>query len=369
MKITLDELLRRTVSVDGSDLHVKADNHPICRVYSDLIPQNDMPVLDSKDTEELLMAAINEEQKARFAEDQELDFAYEVVGVSRFRGNLYRQRGAVQGAFRVIPYAIRTMQELNLPPVCKFFAERPRGIVLVTGPAGSGKSTTQAAFLNYINETDAVHIMTVEDPLEFVHTPKKALVNQRELGTDTTSFANALKYVLRQDPDVILIGEMRDLETIHLAITAAETGHLVFGTLHTPDAVQTIDRIIDVFPLHQQSQVRMQLSSNLVGVVSQQLCKRKDGKGRVAAYEVLVGTSAIRNIIREAKTFQLSSQIQTGTKQGMLSLDVSLANLHRQGLISRDEAMLHAKEAKELEALISLDEADAAKAAAAAGHR
>ncbi len=365
MKITLDEMLRRTVSVDGSDLHVKADNHPICRVYSDLMPQTDMPVLDSKDTEELLMASISEVQQARFAEDMELDFAYEVKGLSRFRGNIYRQRGAVQGAFRVIPYTIRTMQDLNLPPVCKFFAERPRGIVLVTGPAGSGKSTTQAAFLNYINETDAVHIMTVEDPLEFVHTPKKALVNQRELGTDTMSFANALKYVLRQDPDVILIGEMRDLETIHLAITAAETGHLVFGTLHTPDAVQTIDRIIDVFPLHQQSQVRMQLSSNLVGVVSQQLCKRKDGKGRVAAYEVLVGTSAIRNIIREAKTFQLSSQIQTGTKQGMLSLDLSLANLHRQGLISREEAMLHAKEAKELEALISIDTAEAAKAATA----
>ena len=363
MKISIDDLLRRTVEVDGSDLHIKADNHPIVRVYSDLVPQTDMPVLEAEDTEEILMAAISAEQKARFAEDLELDFAYEVKGIARFRCNIYRQRGAVQGAFRVIPYNIKNMQELNLPPVCKFFAERPRGIVLVTGPAGSGKSTTQAAFLNYINETDAVHIMTVEDPLEFVHKPKKALVNQRELGSDTLSFANALKYVLRQDPDVVLIGEMRDLETIHLAITAAETGHLVFGTLHTPDAVQTIDRIIDVFPLHQQSQVRMQLSSNLVGVISQQLCKRKDGKGRVAAYEVLVGTSAIKNIIREAKTFQLSSQIQTGTKQGMVSLDLSLANLFRAGLISKEEALLHAKEVKELEALMSIDAAEAAKAA------
>ncbi len=357
MSYTIDDLLKRTVQVDGSDLHIKVNHHPIVRIYGDLTPMTDFEKVTPEISEDLCFHAITDEQKEHFMRDQELDFAYEIKGVSRFRGNIYQQRGYIQGAFRVIPYTIRTMEELRLPPVCSFFTERPRGLVLVTGPAGSGKSTTQAAMLNHINETQATHIVTVEDPLEFVHKPKKALINQRELGTDTWSFANALKFVLRQDPDVILVGEMRDLETIHLAITAAETGHLVFGTLHTPDAVQTIDRIIDVFPLHQQQQVRMQMASNLVGVVSQGLCKRADGKGRVAAYEVLVGTAAVRNTIREAKTFQLSSLIQTGTKQGMMSFDLSLAQLVKANLVSLEEARHKAKDINELNALLGLDEA------------
>jgi twitching motility protein PilT len=231
------------------------------------------------------------------------------------------------------------MDELSLPAVCRYFSERPRGLVLVTGPAGSGKSTSQAAMIDYINSRSAQHIMTVEDPVEFLHDDKKSLINQRELGTDTLSFANALKFVLRQDPDVILIGEMRDLETIALAITAAETGHLVFGTLHTTDAVQTVDRIIDVFPIYQQQQVRMQMAVNLVGVISQTLVKRADGKGRVAAFETLVSIPSVRNLIREAKTHQIASMIQTGSRQGMITLDQSLANLVKNKLVTYEDAL------------------------------
>lgn len=353
MAITVDELLTKVVQRDGSDLHLKANQYPIVRVYGELYPMQEYGRLSSEQVRELCFSVISPAQRARF--EKELDFAYEVPGVSRFRGNIYQQRGHVQAAFRVIPYRIQTMEELNLPPVCRYFAERPRGLVLVTGPAGSGKSTTQAAMLHYINENFPVHIVTVEDPIEFIHEPKVALVNQRELDTDTHSFANALKFVLRQDPDVILVGEMRDLETIHLAITAAETGHLVFGTLHTPDAVQTVDRIVDVFPLHQQQQIRMQLSVNLVGVISQTLCKRADGKGRVAAFEVLVGTSAVRNLIREAKTFQLNSLIQTGTRQGMMTLDQSLASLVKRGIVTYEEAIAKAKDIREFNALLGID--------------
>ncbi|MCS6951055.1 MAG: type IV pilus twitching motility protein PilT, partial [bacterium] len=352
MAITVDELLTKVVQRDGSDLHLKAEQYPMVRIYGDLYPMQEYGRLSSEQVRELCFSIISPEQRARFEKELELDFAYEVPGLSRFRGNIYQQRGHVQAAFRVIPYRIQTMEELQLPPVCRYFAERPRGLVLVTGPAGSGKSTTQAAMLNYINENFPVHIVTVEDPIEFVHQPKVALVNQRELDTDTLSFANALKFVLRQDPDVILVGEMRDLETIHLAITAAETGHLVFGTLHTPDAVQTVDRIIDVFPLHQQQQIRMQLSVNLVGVISQTLCKRADGKGRVAAFEVLVGTFAVRNLIREAKTYQITSLIQTGTKQGMMTLDQSLASLVKRGVVTYEEALSKAKDIKEFHALL-----------------
>jgi twitching motility protein PilT len=253
---------------------------------------------------------------------------------------------------RVIPSKVQSMEEINLPPVCKYFCEMPRGLVLVTGPTGCGKSTSLASMINFINESRSEHIMTVEDPVEFVHECKKSLINQRELGTDTLSFANALKYVLRQDPDVILVGEMRDLETIHLAITAAETGHLVFATLHTPDAVQTIDRIVDVFPTYQQAQVRQQLANNLVGVVSQNLLKRMDGKGRVAAFETLVNTPAVRNLIRESKTFQITSIVQTGAKQGMMTLDQYLAALVKRGLVERKEAMSRANNLKEFNAMM-----------------
>jgi twitching motility protein PilT len=260
----------------------------------------------------------------------------------------------MQAAFRVIPYEIQTMETLQVPSACHDFVKKPRGLVLVTGPAGSGKSTTLASMLGHINRTQKVHIMTVEDPVEFVHDDKMALINQRELETDTISFANALKYVLRQDPDVILVGEMRDLETIHLAITAAETGHLVFGTLHTVDAVQTVDRIVDVFPIHQQQQIRMQLSVNLIGVVSQTLVRRKDGRGRVAAHEVLVASSAVRNLIRENKSYQINSLIQTGGRMKMITLDQSLVNLVEKGLISRDDARARAKDPNEFDRLLAL---------------
>lgn len=320
----------------------------------DLVHFDDVPHFTSEEFREELNDMIRPEMLLRFDQDWELDFAHEIKGVSRFRGNLYIQRQHVQAAFRVIPYHISTMEDLQLPPACYDFVERPRGLVLVTGPAGSGKSTTLAAMINRLNTTEKCHIMTVEDPVEFVHDDHVALMNQRELEQDTLTFANALKHVLRQDPDVILIGEMRDLETIHLAITAAETGHLVFATLHTVDAVQTVDRIIDVFPIHQQQQVRMQLSVNLVGVVSQTLVKRKDGRGRIAAYEVLNATPAVRNLIRENKSYQIGSIIQTGVKQKMVTLDQSLCNLVERGLITFPDAQQKAKDPGEFARLVQL---------------
>lgn len=341
--------------MNGSDLHFKADTgRAYIRVHGDLIQVADIPEFTPEDFKESVFQLLHRDQVMRFERDLELDFALEIPGLSRFRGNLYQQRNVVQAAFRVIPYEIQSMEDLQLPAACYDFIERPRGLVLVTGPAGSGKSTTQAAMIDRINRKYPVHIVTVEDPIEFVHDDHYALINQRELEVDTRSFANALKYVLRQDPDVILVGEMRDLETIHLAITAAETGHLVFGTLHTVDAVQTVDRIVDVFPMHQQQQIRMQLSVNLVGVISQTLVKRKDNRGRVAAFEVLVATPAVRNLIRENKTYQISSMIQTGARQKMQTLDQSLALLVERGLVSYDEAHSRAKDPGEYERLVQL---------------
>ena len=348
---TVDELLTTTVSMDGSDLHLKADSAPLVRVYGDLSPL-DMPPLTAEQVKDLAYSILAPHQIKRFEVEWELDAAYQIDGLARFRVNLFIQRGDVGIFFRVIPLRIQTMEELMLPPVCKYFSERPRGLVLVTGPAGSGKSTTQAAMIDHINNNFTLHIVTVEDPVEFVHQDKKALINQRQLDVDTLSFANALKFVLRQDPDVILVGEMRDLETIALAITAAETGHLVFGTLHTTDAVQTVDRVIDVFPMYQQQQVRMQLAVNLVGIISQTLVKRADGKGRVAAFETLVAIPSIRNLIREAKTFQISSMIQTGLKQGMMTLDQYLATLVKKGVVTFQEAEAKAANVIEFRALL-----------------
>ncbi len=350
--MTIDELLTTVVNSDSSDLHLKADSYPLMRKYGDLLQMDQYPKITADQVRELAYSVLNEKQIERFEEEYELDFAYEIPGVARFRGNMFIQRGLPGCIFRVIPLRIKTIEEVGLPPVCRYFAERPRGLVLVTGPAGSGKSTSQAAMIDYINSKLPVHIMTVEDPIEFVHEDKMAIVNQRELDVDTLSFSNALKYVLRQDPDVILVGEMRDLETISLAITAAETGHLVFGTLHTTDAVQTVDRVIDVFPMYQQQQVRMQLSVNLVGVLSQTLVKRADGKGRVAAFETLVAVPAIRNLIRENKTFQIGSMIQTGTKQGMMTLDQYLAGLVKKGIVRYEDALEKAKNVIEFNALL-----------------
>lgn len=353
----IDVFLKQCVEMQGSDLHFKADTgKAYVRVHGELVPL-DVPTFTADELKAELYKILRPVQEKRFEDGLELDFAYEVAGLSRFRGNLYQQRNVVQAAFRVIPYQLSTMEDLQLPGACYDFINKPRGLVLVTGPAGSGKSTSLAAMIDKINSEQSQHIVTVEDPIEFVHEDKKSLINQRELEVDTNSFSNALKYVLRQDPDVILVGEMRDLETIHLAITAAETGHLVFATLHTVDAVQTVDRIIDVFPQHQQQQVRMQLSVNLVGVVSQTLVRRKDGRGRVAAFEVLVANGAVRNLIREAKSYQINSLIQTGARSKMQSLDQSLGNLVERGLIEMDEAKTRAKDPFEFERMMALDRA------------
>jgi twitching motility protein PilT len=349
----INDLLKRCVDMHGSDLHFKCDTGKVyVRVHGDLVHLEDEPFFSDAEFREQLSTILRPDQMERFDRELELDFAYEMKGISRFRGNAYQQRNHMQAAFRVIPYYINSMEDLQLPQACYDFIQRPRGLVLVTGPAGSGKSTSLAAMVARINETQKCHIMTVEDPIEFVHDNQVALINQRELEVDTKSFANALKYVLRQDPDVILVGEMRDLETIHLAITAAETGHLVFATLHTVDAVQTVDRIVDVFPMHQQQQVRMQLSVNLVGVISQTLVKRKDGRGRAAAFEVLVATGAVRNLVRENKTYQISSLIQTGGKQKMQTLDQSLTKLVEMGIVTTEDARSRAKDAGEFDRLM-----------------
>lgn len=351
----IETLLRRCVEMNGSDLHIKTDTGRVyVRVFGELYALEDVPRFGDAEFRAAILELLRPDQVAKFEKDLELDFALEVPGLSRFRGNLFQQREHAQAVFRVIPFEISSMEELQLPQACYDFIERPRGLVLVTGPAGSGKSTTLAAMVDRINRTQPLHIVTVEDPIEFVHDDHVALMNQRELDVDTLSFANALKYVLRQDPDVILVGEMRDLETIHLAITAAETGHLVFATLHTVDALQTVDRIVDVFPQHQQQQIRMQLSVNLLGVVSQTLLRRKDGRGRIAAFEVLNATSAVRNLIRENKSYQIGSIIQTGAKQKMQTLDQSMARLVERGLVDLEEARAKAKDQAEFMRIISV---------------
>ncbi len=363
----IERLLRKTVEMDGSDLHFKTDTGRIyVRVYGELVQLEDEAPFLSDEFQAALFQMFSEEQRQRYYKEHDLDFATEIPGVARFRGNCYQQRNCTQAAFRVIPYVVKSMEELGLPPAVYDFIGKPRGLVLVTGPAGSGKSTSLASMIDRINSHEPVHIVTVEDPIEFVHEDKKALIHQRELYEDTLTFYNALKYVLRQDPDVILVGEMRDLETIHQAITSAETGHLVFATLHTVDAVQTVDRIIDVFPTHQQQQIRMQLSVNLVGVLSQTLVKRKDGKGRVAAYESLVATNAIRNLIRENKSYQINSMIQTGMKQKMQTLDQSMAELVRKDIVAYEDAFHRAKDPGEFKRLIELSQEGGDHAPAAA---
>ncbi len=342
----IDNLLRELVSLDASDLHIKANNPPLMRIRGDLKRTNH-PALGDKETQELLLSILNEERKAKLDDFKELDLSYYVEGVARFRVNMFWQRGHIGAVFRVIPFNIRTIDDLLMPKVCKEIALLPRGLVLVTGPTGSGKSTSLAAMINHINVNRKSHIMTVEDPIEYVHEDKVSIINQRELGTDTHSFADALKHVMRQNPDVILVGEMRDLETIQLAITAAETGHLVFSTLHTVDAAQTIDRIVDVFPPQQQAQIRTQLSVTLQSVISQTLLPTKDNSGRVAAFEVMVATPAIRTLVREGKTHQLYLDIQTGAEHGMQTLDGCLLNLVKQDRVDFDHAIAKSSNASE----------------------
>ncbi len=349
---TLQDFLRIVAEKDGTDLHITSDSPPMMRVHGQLraLP---FPPLAATDTKHLCYSVLTETQKHRFEEAQELDFSFGIRGLSRFRGNLFVQRGAVGGAFRTIPYAARPLAELGLPPVVGELTRQPRGLVLVTGPTGSGKSTTLAAMIDKINQERHEHIVTLEDPIEFVHTHKHCIINQREVYADTHSFSEALRHVLRQDPDVVLIGEMRDLETVMSALTVAETGHLVLSTLHTNSAVQTINRIIDIFPEQQQPQVRAQLSLILQAVVSQQLIPRLDGRGRVLAVEVMIPNPAIRNLIRENKIHQLYSQLQVGqSKFGMQTMTQSLLDLYTRRLISFEEAMGHATEPDELRPML-----------------
>lgn len=344
----IDELLIKMLDAGGSDLHITTGSCPRYRIRGELINVPNTPKLFSDDCARIITQIIEEKRLTEFRETHELDYSYSIPGKSRFRVNVFQQRGGMGCVLRTIPFGIPTIDQLGLPQVCRDLADRPRGLVLVTGPTGSGKSTTLAAMIDYINDNKAVHIMTMEDPIEFMHQNKKALINQREVGEDTASFTAALKRVLRQDPDVILVGEMRDLETIAAAITAAETGHLVFGTLHTIGGPETVDRIIDVFPPEQQSQIRMQLSNSLQGVLSQVLCPTADGKGRILAQEIMLGVPAIGNLIREGKTHQMPSIIQSSGGLGMTTLDQSLRRLANAGKITIDTAIEKSQDPKDM---------------------
>jgi twitching motility protein PilT len=352
--VTFDfaDLLMDVIARRASDLHLTAGAPPMVRVRGRLTPLEGYPRLSTTDTREIVYSILTNDQRQKFETDWQLDFAYSVPGHARFRVNAYMQRAAIGAALRLIPAEIISVGDLGLPAAVQDFIRKPRGFVLVTGPTGSGKSTSLAAMIDEINATREEHIMTVEDPIEFLHSHKKCIVNQRELGSDAQSFALALKGALRQDPDVILVGEMRDLETISTALTAAETGHLVFATLHTQSAPQTIDRIIDVFPSHQQAQVRMQLSVALQGVITQQLLPTADGSSRVVACEVLVPTPAVRNLIREGKTHQILSAMQTGSNVGMQTMDTALAQLVRSGKITQRLAEQRSSTPEELRRLL-----------------
>jgi twitching motility protein PilT len=352
MELDFAEVLLEVVSRRASDLHLAAGAPPMVRVRGRLTPMEGYPALTPTDTREIIYSILSNQQRQRLENNWQIDFAYQIPGAARFRVNAYFQRSALGAAFRLIPFEVVPLETLGLPASVVEFTKKPRGLVLVTGPTGSGKSTTLASVIDVINREREEHIMTIEDPIEFLHTHKKCLVNQRELGSDATSFAEALKAALRQDPDVILVGEMRDIETIGTAITAAETGHLVFATLHTQDTPQTIDRIIDVFPPGQQGQVRAQLAIALQGIMTQMLLPTADGSGRCVAAEVMIPTPAVRNLIREAKSHQIYSVLQTGSAHGMQTMDSSLAQLVRAGKITRALAESRAHSLEELRRLM-----------------
>jgi twitching motility protein PilT len=351
--INFHQLLKDLVERGGSDLHITTNTSPQIRIDGKLTPM-DIPPLTPIETKQLCYSILTDSQKHKFEEENELDLSFGVKGLSRFRGNIFVQRGAVAGVFRVIPYKILTFDELGLPPIVKELCEKPRGLILVTGPTGSGKSTTLASIIDRINTDRHDHIVTVEDPIEYLHPHKGCIVNQREVGADTKSFKHALKYVLRQDPDVVLIGELRDLETIEAALTLAETGHLCFATLHTNSCAQTMNRIIDVFPPYQQTQVRIQLSFVLEGVLSQTLIPKANGQGRALALEVMVPNPAIRNLIREDKVHQIYSQMQVGQEKfGMQTMNQCLMSLLAKRIINVDDALGRSSEPDELKQMLS----------------
>jgi twitching motility protein PilT len=353
MAVTLHQLLKTLVEQGGTDLHLTTNSPPQIRVDGKLVPLQ-LPPLTAPETKTLAYSVLTDQQKHRFEENMELDFSFGVRGLARFRANFFNQRGAVAAAFRAIPWEIKGFDELGLPDVMRKLCEKPRGLVLVTGPTGSGKSTTLAAMIDKVNLDRAEHIVTIEDPVEYLHSHKRCIVNQRELFADTHSFANALRSVLRQDPDVVLIGEMRDLETIESALRIAETGHLTFATLHTNSAVQTINRIIDVFPAHQQAQIRAQLSFVLEGIICQSLLPRANGKGRALAMEILIPNSAIRNLVREDKVHQIYSMMQTGQLlYGMQTFNQSLATLYFKKQISLSTALSRSSNPDELQEMIN----------------
>lgn len=348
----IDDLLTEMVERGSSDLHICVGLPPVIRVHGELIPMNYdkfTPIV----TQRMMYDILSDEQIQRFEDTWELDFAYSLQKLSRFRVNIFKDKGTVAAAFRVIPMKIPTLKELDLPPVLEAISKRPRGLVLVTGPTGSGKSTTLAAMINQINHERAEHIITIEDPIEYLHQHRSSIINQREVGQDTKAFANALRAALREDPDVILVGEMRDLETMENAIRAAETGHLVFATLHTNSAASTVDRVVDAFPAEQQEQVRLMLSNSLEAVVCQQLMSRAGMPGRVCAMEVMIATSAIRNLVREAKSHQITSIIQTSANVGMQTMDQHLRELYQRGVITYEDAINRAMNPQELQNMIN----------------
>ncbi len=348
----IERLLRLVIDERASDLHLKVGSPPVLRIDGTLVPREELPQLTAKDTETIFGQVTSREQKNVFIRDLELDFAYGIPGLGRFRVNVLQQRGTMSLAFRTIPFKIPSVDEFELPKTLKALIRRPRGLILVTGHTGSGKSTTLAAMINHLNENERRHVIMIEDPIEFLHADDKCIIVQRDLGDDTRSFNTALVKALRHDPDVVVIGEMRDLDTIATAITAAETGHLVLGTLHTSDAAQTIDRIIDVFPSGQQRQIRMQLAQVIEAVLSQTLVPRIT-EGRIAAMEIMIGTPAVRNLIRSEKIHELSTVIQLGNREGMQTLDQSLADLVKRDIVAQEEAMLRSSNPEQLRELIA----------------
>lgn len=352
--LSLSDLLRRMVEAGGSDLHITTNSPPRVRIHGKLKPLEDVPALGPAETKQLAYSVLTDVQKHRFEENLELDFSFGIKDLARFRGNLFNQRGSTAAVFRMIPYEIKSFEDLGVPAILRKLCQKPRGLILVTGPTGSGKNTTIATMLDLINETHDGHIITIEDPIEFVHHHKRCLVNQREVQFDTQSFSNALRAVLREDPNVVLIGEMRDLETIEAALRIAETGHLTFGTLHTNSASATVNRIIDVFPAHQQSQIRAQLSMVLEGILCQSLLPRADGAGRVLAMEILIPNPAIRNLIREDKVHQIYSAMQSGQEKfGMQTMNQSLYALYQKGQITLQLALSRSGNSDELQDMIN----------------